>query len=320
MDSDELVFISPVFKERPWGGCKLHTKWGYTIPSDKTGECWAVSAHPNGDCMVQNGKYEGKTLSKLWKENPELFGEKSQEEFPILIKLLDADEDLSVQVHPDDEYAGIHENGSKGKFECWYVLDALPESKIVFGHNAKSRKEFMTMVKEGKWEKLIHELPVKKGDFIVINPGMLHAIEGGIQILETQQSSDVTYRVYDYDRIVQGKKRQLHIKESLDIVKVPGGEADNSILNTDSLMPNRLNELVSNKYFKVLKCNVDSRMEFKKEDDYLLVSIIEGYGCINGTCVEKGDHFIIPKYVENVYILGNVSFIASTENRHCPAV
>lgn len=313
MESEDLVFISPVFKERPWGGCKLHTKWGYKIPSDKTGECWAVSAHPNGDCKVLKGRYEGKTLSKLWEENPELFGENNREDFPIMVKLLDADEDLSVQVHPDDEYAKIHENGSKGKFECWYVLDALPGSKIVFGHNAKNRNEFMTMVNEGKWEDLIHELPVKKGDFIIINPGMLHAIEGGIQILETQQSSDVTYRVYDYDRIVQGKKRQLHIKESFDIVKVPGGEDDTSVVNTDSLMHNRLNELVSNKYFKVFKCNVDCRMEFKKEDDFLLVSIIEGYGCINGICVEKGDHFIIPQYVENVSIMGNVSFIASAQ-------
>ena len=137
----ELLFLEPVFKEAIWGGTKLRDSFGYDIPSDTTGECWAISAHKNGDCKIAGGRYDGRYLSQLWEEEPELFGNYPGSQFPLLIKIIDAKNDLSIQVHPDDAYASEHENGSLGKTECWYVLDCEPGTKIVIGHNAKDKKE-----------------------------------------------------------------------------------------------------------------------------------------------------------------------------------
>ena len=116
----ELLFMEPVFKEAIWGGTKLRDVFGYEIPSDTTGECWAVSAHKNGDCRIAGGMYDGRLLSSLWEEKPELFGNYPGDQFPLLVKIIDAKADLSIQVHPDDEYAKVHEDGSLGKTECWY--------------------------------------------------------------------------------------------------------------------------------------------------------------------------------------------------------
>ena len=195
--------MKPVFKEAVWGGRKLRDDFGYEIPSDSTGECWGIGAHKNGDCEIAEGTYKGEHLSKLWEEHPELFGNedgKYGKEFPLLIKIIDAKSDLSIQVHPDNAYAKEHENGSLGKTECWYILDSEPGTQIVIGHHAKDKEELMQMVEEKRWKDLIREVPVKKGDFYQIDPGCVHAIKGGTVILETKQSSDITYRVYDYDR------------------------------------------------------------------------------------------------------------------------
>ncbi len=115
----------------PWGGDRLKTEWGYHIPGNGTGECGAISAHPKGDCTIKGGRYDGYNLSKLWKEEPELFGNTGLDEFPLLVKIIDAKGHTSVQVHPDDNYAKLHENGSLGKTECWYILDSKEESNIV---------------------------------------------------------------------------------------------------------------------------------------------------------------------------------------------
>ena len=205
-----------------WGGERLGTDWPYQIPGEGTGECWAVSAHPNGDCTIKEGIYAGKTLSQLWEEEPALFGNTGLDRFPLLTKIIDAKTDLSIQVHPDDTYAKAHENGSLGKTECWYILDCEEDSALVIGHNAKDKEELTAMIREGRWNAFIRELPVKKGDFIQIDPGTVHAIKGGIMLLETQQNSDITYRVYDYDRLTEGKPRQLHVEQSIDVITVRG--------------------------------------------------------------------------------------------------
>jgi len=194
----EILFMAPVFKQMIWGGNKLGSKWGYAIPGENTGECWAVSAHPNGDCTIKEGTFAGKTLSQLWTEEPQLFGDTTGDRFPLLIKIIDANDDLSIQVHPDDIYAGKNENGSFGKTECWYILDAPEGATLVIGHNAKDKAELEDMIHNGRWEEFLREVPVKRGDFIQIDPGTVHAIKGGIEILETQQNSDITYRVYYY--------------------------------------------------------------------------------------------------------------------------
>ena len=306
-----VLFLKPVFKQMLWGGSKLETEFGYEIPGDKTGECWAVSAHPNGDCVVKEGIYEGKSLSELWKEQPELFGNSQSDRFPLLIKIIDARDDLSIQVHPDDSYAGAHENGSLGKTECWYILDCPENASLVVGHNAKTKQELSDMVHQGRWSELIREVPVKKGDFIQINPGTVHAIKGGLMILETQQNSDITYRVYDYDRLTDGKPRELHVKQSIDVITVPAPLAADSVKNASDLPVNVMNELISCEYYTVWKMQVTEPVSFEQSHPFLIMSVVEGEGLINGQMIKKGDHFILPDGFGRVELQGDMTLIAS---------
>ena len=143
MSSREPIFLEPVFQEKIWGGDRLRTSFGYDIPSGHTGECWAISGHPGGDCRIKGRP--GQTLGGLWREERALFGGLAGEGFPLLVKLLDAREDLSIQVHPDDSYAHLHENGASGKTECWYILDCDPDATIIIGHHARSPRELREM-------------------------------------------------------------------------------------------------------------------------------------------------------------------------------
>lgn len=310
-----ILFLKPVFKQMLWGGNKLNSEFGYQIPGDDTGECWAISAHPNGDCVVREGIYEGKTLSELWKEHGELFGDLDLDRFPLLTKIIDAKDDLSIQVHPDDAYAGEHENGSLGKTECWYVLDCPRDAALVVGHNASTREELQNMVDQGRWGELIREIPVKKGDFIQINPGTVHAIKGGLMILETQQNSDITYRVYDYDRLTDGKPRQLHVKQSIDVITVPAPSAEDSVRFVDDLPKNVMNELISCDYYMVWKLDVTEPVTVEQKYPFLNMSVIEGEGLVNGQMIKKGDHFILTAGIGEVSLRGDMKIIASTVKR-----
>lgn len=307
-----ILFLNPVFKEMIWGGNQLAEKFGYEIPSDKTGECWAVSAHPNGDCTVREGEYAGRKLSELFKEEPELFGNLPLDRFPLLIKIIDAKADLSIQVHPDDAYAKVHENGSLGKTECWYILDCPEDATLVVGHNAGSREELKEMIDQKRWSELIREVPVKKGDFIQINPGTVHAIKGGLMILETQQNSDITYRVYDYDRLSNGKPRELHVQQSIDVITVPAPSAEDSVSHAADLPANTMNELIACDYYKVYKLTVTEPVSFEQEHPFLIMSVIEGEGLINGQMIRKGDHFILPSGFGKVDLQGDMILIASS--------
>lgn len=176
MSSREPIFLEPVFQEKIWGGDRLRTSFGYDIPSGHTGECWAISGHPGGDCRIKGRP--GQTLGDLWREERALFGGLAGEGFPLLVKLLDAREDLSIQVHPDDSYARLHENGASGKTECWYILDCDPDATIIIGHHARSPRELREMVEGKRWGELLREVPVRPGDFFQIDPGCVHSIRG----------------------------------------------------------------------------------------------------------------------------------------------
>lgn len=308
----EILFMIPVFKQMIWGGNKLGSKWGYEIPGENTGECWAVSAHPNGDCAVKEGAFAGKTLSQLWTEEPQLFGNTTGDRFPLLIKIIDANDDLSIQVHPDDTYAGKNENGSLGKTECWYILDAPEGATLVIGHNAKDKAELEDMIQNGKWEDFLREVPVKKGDFIQIDPGTVHAIKGGIEILETQQNSDITYRVYDYGRLQNGKPRELHIDKSIDVITVPAKSVAESVINIFTDAKNTMNPLILCDYYQVWKLDVDGSMEVSQDYSFLIMSVVEGDGQINGHPLKKGDHFILPNGFGKAQLQGKMELIAST--------
>lgn len=304
----ELLFFDPVFKEMIWGGNKMRDVFSYNIPGEKTGECWAVSAHPNGDCVCRSASFKGKTLSELWKEQPGLFGNYSSDRFPLLLKVIDAKDDLSIQVHPDDKYAGEKENGSLGKTECWYILECDEDATLVVGHNAATKEELCDMIDNGKFRELIREVPIKKGDFIQINPGTVHAIKGGVMILEIQQNSDITYRLYDYDRLQNGQPRQLHLEQSKAVITVP--QKEGSVKSTSD--EDGVYNLVECDYYRVLKINISDKAEYSSDSAFSIVSCIEGAGCVSGIQIKKGDHFIVPSDYGKVVFEGKMTLIVST--------
>lgn len=292
-----------------WGGDRLNTEFGYDIPTDHTGECWAISAHPNGDCTIKNGTFEGKHLSWLWENHRELFGNRKESKFPLLVKIIDAKADLSIQVHPDDKYALEKEN-SYGKTECWYILDCKEDAQIVIGHNAKDKDELKRMIDEKRWNDLIRVRPVKKGDFFQITPGTVHAIKGGTMLLETQQNSDITYRLYDYDRLDNGKPRQLHIKESIDVINCPHKDVPTGD-NKERYESCEIKELISCQYYTVKKVNLWGEQTFNQDKDFMNISIIAGEGEIGGIKISKGDHFILPYNYGDFTVKGDMEFIIS---------
>ncbi|WMC91548.1 GH1 family beta-glucosidase [Kineothrix sp. MB12-C1] len=307
----QILFLNPIFKKMVWGGERLKTEFEYDTTSRDVGECWGISAHPHGDCEVKEGFYKGKKLSELWRKLPGLFGNYDAENFPLLVKMIDAKEDLSIQVHPDDKYAGMHEGGSLGKTECWYVMDCDEDARLVIGHNAETKEQMAQMIEKGEWEKFIREIPVRRGDFIQIDPGTVHAIKGGLMILETQQSSDITYRLYDYGRMVNGKPRKLHLDKSMDVITVPSNDINKDVENTLGLNANSMNVLVSNEYYTVWKLEVAKDFTLSQDYPFMNMSVIEGDGLINGQFIKKGDHFVLPADFGLIELHGKMQLIAS---------
>lgn len=308
------LFLEPVFQERIWGGTALRDQFGYEIPSDLTGECWAISAHPNGPSVVKNGEFAGKTLIELWKEQPALFGHYETEVFPLLTKILDANTDLSVQVHPDDVYANEHENGELGKTECWYIIDCEKDAEIVFGHTAKTKEEFIRQTEEGNWTELLRKVKIQPGDFFYVPSGTVHAIGEGTVVLETQQSSDTTYRLYDYDRVGQdGELRELHIDKSVAVSTIP--HHDPKVRKkVNEIAGARLTTFVEAEYFTVHKWEIDGAATFNGQQ-FLLASVIDGEGTLTigheTYPIRKGDHFILPENTGTFEISGQTTLITS---------
>lgn len=313
----DLLLLEPVLKEKVWGGKKLRELYGYDIPSEQTGECWGISGHENGTNRVTNGPFAGKTIRELWQDNRELFAEEKGDEFPLLVKIIDAQDDLSVQVHPDDQYALAHEGYAFGKTECWYILDSEPGAKLVLGHEATTRDELTQMVAEKRWEQLFRDVNVDADDFVYVPSGTVHAIGGGVLILEIQQSSDITYRFYDYDRPGQdGEMRELHIEDSIACSMVPHKDAtpDRPSWEEEGL---KIERLIQEDYFTVHKWTLEKQAgSFKRVNtSYQLISVIEGAAQVQTEeavhLVKKGDHFIIPATVDQYEISGDVTVVVS---------
>ncbi|GAA6818189.1 mannose-6-phosphate isomerase, class I [Helicobacter pylori] len=307
------LFLKPVFQERIWGGTKL-TEFGYDIPYDNTGECWAISAHPNGANTILNGRYKDYTLDQVWQENRALFGNDDREAFPLLTKILDAQDKLSVQVHPDDAYAKAHE-GEYGKTECWYILDAEEDAEIIYGVNAQNQETLNNMIDNREFDQLFNTVKVQKGDFYYVPAGTVHAIGKGIMILETQQSSDTTYRIYDYDRTDKnGEQRALHLEESKEVIDL-SQNSPNATPKALTRDDEQYTQLVASPFFTVEKWNVSQQVNFKKPQDYCLVSIIEGSGEIivddEAYEIEKGQHFVLTSEDNAVQFNGELTMIVS---------
>ncbi len=301
---EPILMIEPIFKETIWGGTRLRSHYHYEIPSDHTGECWGISAHPSGDCRVLN--MPGYTLRKLWMQKRDEFCDNPTRDFPLLIKFIDATDDLSIQVHPDERYANIIEL-SHGKNECWYVLDCNEDTKMILGHNAKTKEELVQAVKDKDYDHLLSPITIKPNDFYYIPAGTLHAICAGSLIYEAQESSDITYRFYDYDRRDKnGQLRPLHVSKALDVTTVPQ--------SINKVVPEKTSaglHFLSAPGFEVDKWEVQDILSIDN-DTMILCSVIDGNGSINNMPIRLGDHFIITKQAHHIELTGPCTIMAAS--------
>ena len=270
-----IIKFDPIFKTKMWGGQKMRARFNYALPSEKTGECWGIAAHTNGDVTIKDGLYQGETLSSLWQNQRHLFGNHRADEFPILVKFIDAADDLSVQVHPDDAMAKTL--GSYGKTECWYIVEAEADATLIIGHHAKSLAELKQHIENDTIESIVQKVPVSAKDYFFIDAGTLHGIGKGTLLLEVQQSSDITYRFYDYNRLEEGKRRPLHIEEALSVVNVPDAQVkqthDERYFGFDIVSP------------------TGEKMSAHTYGDFLIV--IEGDGFIDKKAIQAGDFLFV---------------------------
>lgn len=308
------MLMIPKLHEKMWGGTRL-AEYGYQLPSDHTGECWAISAHPHGPAEIANGPYQGMTLDQVWQDHPEAFGNPTSPVFPLLTKILDASRDLSVQVHPDDAYAKAHA-GELGKTECWYILDAAPGAVIYYGHHAQTRAELAQMIEAHQWDRLLRTIPVHPGDFFYVPAGTVHALGKGIVALETQQSSDTTYRFYDFDRVdpATGHKRELHIQDSLNCITVPHRDP---VLeqSTRQVGAATVTTLVEAPHFTVRKITLTGGTAnfARHQDPYTLMSVVAGTGSLTlagrSWPLKKGTHLILPHQAQQWQLAGDMTVI-----------
>lgn len=219
----EIFKLKPVGKDNLWGGERLKTEYGKKINLYPLAETWECSVHPEGPSVILNGKYRNKTLRDVLNAHPEFLGTKlkGKSQLPIMIKLIDANQKLSIQVHPDDEYALEYEH-QNGKTEMWYVIDAIVNASLIYGFKHIVDKDILRRSFSDKTiEKYLQKINVKKGDVFFVPAGTVHGIGAGCLIAEIQQSSNVTYRVYDYDRVDKlGKKRELHFEKALQVMNM----------------------------------------------------------------------------------------------------
>jgi mannose-6-phosphate isomerase len=215
------ILLAPSGKDYLWGGNRLKTEYGKDIELTPLAETWECSVHPNGPCYAISGEHKGMTLAEIIKLHPEYVGHKNNQ-IPVLIKFIDAAKDLSVQVHPSDEYAREYENGQNGKTEMWYVLEAKEGAKLVWGFEHKVTKEILEKdITDGTLQNDLHYVPVHKGDVFLIESGTVHAIGEGILLAEIQENSDLTYRLYDYNRRDKnGNLRELHFDKAVQVLNM----------------------------------------------------------------------------------------------------
>ena len=306
---EKILFLEGKFSEKIWGGSRLKTEYAYPIPSDKTGEYWAISGMEGASSVVTNGDFKGESLRDIYRNHKDLFGNSKEENFPLLVKIIDAADDLSIQVHPDDEMAARLEN-SKGKTECWYILNE-EDASIVFGLKVKSKEEAIKLIDERKWTDLLREVSTQKGEFFFVRAGTVHAIKKDSLILEIQQASDITYRLYDYDRKdADGNLRQLHLEKSKEAIKIIKEEGQIQKISQQGYEERILTE---NEYFEVREFKFTTEGVFKRAKPYLLESVIEGAGEIeiDGEVysLKKGDFFIITNFAKDYKITGKLTII-----------
>lgn len=311
--------FQPEFKERVWGGRALE-QFGLELPEGHIGEGWMIADHPNGISIVNNGKLAGQGLDQIREQyGKEWFGTKGFSEvngrFPLLIKLLDCNDDLSVQVHPTDDYEGLPK-GELGKTEMWYVLDAKPGATIIYGLNdGVTRESLKEALLHGTVLDCLREVPVATGDTFYIPAGTVHALCAGVVVAEIQQNSDTTYRLYDYNRPgLDGKPRDIHIEDSLNVTAYEGSGA--SMMKTDATQAGEWLQLARSPYFVVEKGIVSGSWKLATQpESFTILVICEGSGTLTwaggSQDYKAGECFLLPANLEQYELKGNSTVLRS---------
>ncbi|MBR5248694.1 MAG: class I mannose-6-phosphate isomerase [Lachnospiraceae bacterium] len=293
--------LRPVGKDYLWGGRHLKDDFDKNLELTPLAETWECSTHPDGPSVVASGEYEGMTLTEVLSLHPEYLGQRStgSGQLPILIKLIDARDNLSVQVHPDDTYAATQENGSLGKTEMWYVLDAAPNANLIYGfHHDMKKERLWESLQNGTVEKYLQKVPVHKDDVFYIPAGTVHAIGAGTLIAEIQQSSNLTYRMYDYDRIDrEGHKRPLHLDKALDVANLKASTHPRQPMRILRYTRGCASEFLCRcKYFQVERLLLNTEQCRKMADIKSPVNTFQVLLCISGCGVLYGEETAINFY------------------------
>ena len=312
----ELLKLKPVFKEMIWGGGKLGTIYGKPIPSDRTGESWEAAEHKNGCSLVDGGKYDGMKITEALADMDGM-GELNAgaEKFPLLIKFIDANDKLSVQVHPNDEYAAELEQGELGKTEMWYILDAAPGAQLIYGFDRDvTREEYAAAIKEGRLNELLNFVDAHKGDVFFIPAGRVHAICDGLLIAEIQQNSDTTYRLFDWNRVDKdGNPRQLHIEKGVKVSDVASSKGKEYTTPLEYAAEGaEISVLAMCRYFAAERVSVSGSAKFDcGSGSFNIFTVIGGEGEIAGRAAKAGDSFIMPAGFGRYEVTGELTYIRS---------
>ncbi len=313
-----LLLKAPL-KDYLWGGRRLIDEYGFETDKEKAAEAWMLSCHKDGNSIVRNGELAGLTLQQAVETWGQVsLGKKCADftYFPILIKLIDAKDRLSVQVHPNDEYALANE-GEYGKTEMWYVVDCDEDAKLIYGFNQDiTRGEFLERINNNNLSPVCNYVPVKKGDVFFIEAGTMHAIGKGILIAEVQQNSNTTYRVSDYGRLgADGKPRELHIKQAIEVTKTQKPTKPYGAVGDVTLYPfGTVRELASCEYFTTELIRLDGNVGIYDNDSFISLLVLDGSATLSYTGgmmrLKKGDSVFVPAGLK-VRLTGNAEIMYS---------
>jgi mannose-6-phosphate isomerase len=304
------IIFDNLYYDKIWGGRDFEL-FRDNLPEGEIGESWDIACHPNGTGIVSNGQYKGTSFKDLIEKlGSELVGTKvSKERFPLLVKLINAKDKLSVQVHPNDEY-GLRVEGDLGKTECWYVLEAFEGANLVVGTKNCTKEQFVEAINTGNFDEYLNKIEVKKGEFYFVKSGLVHAIGEGVVIAEIQQNSDTTYRVYDYNR-----GREIHVEKALDVIDF-GLKGENSNGLKAILDGVTKTYLALCDYFTIIKYDIEKSIKESSDPErFYIFTCVEGNGVIKYSegelAVKKGDSVFVPATLGQYEITGELSLLKS---------
>ena len=310
--------LRPAVKDYVWGGTRLNKEFDIPMPDDRLAEAWVLSCHKDGENIIENGKYQGRTLSDVLSHEGKAWRGKNAaafDFFPVLIKLIDASDNLSVQVHPSDEYA-LKNEGQFGKTEAWYILDCADDAELIYGFKEElTKEEFRAAIETGTLTEKVQRVKVKKGELYFIPSGTLHAICKGILLVEVQQNSNVTYRVYDYGRLVNGKPRDLHIEKALDVTNLKPMESGGKPLGTPQQKDGFTETLLTQcPYFTAYRLDIEEKAALDVDDaSFVSLVALDGNAVLlhedNALTLYKGESIFLPAGLGKVEILGKAEVL-----------